>query len=137
MDVAYVRERARGVVGGICTMQGVYMDEKRQGQGYVGQAAAWDDKFTPGLKRLADVIHEEGAIADCQLMHCGRVGAVETEYCQGPSAVPQRLRIFRPVEEMSKEDIKQSIKEHVDATRKLTEAGFEIVEISGIVGYLI
>ena len=56
--VAYIRERAKGVVGGICTMQGVYMDEKRQGQGYVGQAAAWDDKFIPGLKRLADAIHE-------------------------------------------------------------------------------
>jgi len=135
--VAYIRQRARGVVGGICTMQGVYMDEKRQGQGYVGQAAAWDDKYIPGLKRLADAIHEEGAIAASQLMHCGRVGAIETEYCQGPSAVPQRLRIFRPVEEMSKEDIKQCIKEHIEATRRLIEAGFDIVEISGIVGYLI
>ena len=135
--VAYLRERARGVVGGICTMQGVYMDEKRQGQGYVGQAAAWDDKFIPGLKRLADAIHEEGAIAAYQLMHCGRVGAIETEYCQGPSAVPQRLRIFRPVEEMSKEDIKQCIKEHVEATRRGLEAGFDIIEISGIVGYLL
>lgn len=135
--VAYLRQRARGVVGGICTMQGVYMDEKRQGQGYVGQAAAWDDKYIPGLKKLADAIHEEGAIAACQLMHCGRVGSIETEYCQGPSAVPQRLRIFRPVEEMSKEDIKQCVKEHVDATTRLLEAGFDIVEISGIVGYLI
>ncbi len=135
--VAYIRERARGVVGGICTMQGVYMDEKRQGQGYVGQAAAWDDKFIPGLKRLADAIHEEGAIAAYQLMHCGRVGAIETEYCQGPSAVPQRLRIFRPVEEMSKEDIEQCIKEHVEATRRGLEAGFDIIEISGIVGYLL
>lgn len=135
--VAYLRQRARGVVGGICTMQGVYMDEKRQGQGYVGQAAAWDDKYIRGLKKLADAIHEEGAIAACQLMHCGRVGSIETEYCQGPSAVPQRLRIFRPVEEMSKEDIKQCVKEHVDATTRLLEAGFDIVEISGIVGYLI
>jgi len=135
--VAYLRERARGVVGGICTMQGVYMDEKCQGQGYVGQAAAWDDKFIPGLKRLADAIHEEGAIAAYQLMHCGRVGAIETEYCQGPSAVPQRLRIFRPVEEMSKEDIEQCIKEHVEATRRGLEAGFDIMEISGIVGYLL
>lgn len=135
--MAYLRERAKGVVGGICTMQGVYMDEKRQGQGYVGQAAAWHDKFIPGLKRLADVIHEEGAIAACQLMHCGRVGAIETEYCQGPSDVPQRLRIFRPVQVMTKEDIKQCIKEHVEATERLLKAGFDIVEISGIVGYLL
>jgi 2,4-dienoyl-CoA reductase (NADPH2) len=135
--VAYLRERAKGVVGGICTMQGVYMDKGRQGQGYVGQAAAWDDKFIPGLKRLADVIHEARAVAGCQLMHCGRVGAVETGYCQGPSPVPQRLRIFRPVMEMSKEDIKQCLKEHVEATERLLKAGFDIVEISGIVGYLL
>ena len=71
-DVAYIRERARGVVGGICTIQGVYMDPKGEGKGYVGQAAAWNDKFVPGLKRLADVIHEEGAVANCQCMHaCG------------------------------------------------------------------
>jgi 2,4-dienoyl-CoA reductase (NADPH2) len=135
--VAYIRERAKGVAGGICTMQGVYMDKGRQGQGYVGQAAAWDDKFIPGLKRLADVIHEAEAVAGCQLMHCGRVGAVEAEYCQGPSEVPQRLRIFRPVQEMSKEDIKQCLKEHVEATERLLKAGFDIVEISGIVGYLL
>lgn len=135
--VGYLRERAKGVVGGLCVMQGVYMDEKRQGQGYVGQAAAWDDKFIPGLKRLADAIHEEKAIAGCQLMHCGRVGAVETEFCQGPSPVPQRLRIFRPVEVMSKADIKQCLKEHVEATERLLKVGFDYVEISGIVGYLL
>lgn len=136
-DVAYIRERAKGVVGGICTMQGVYMDKNRQGQGYVGQAAAWDDKFVPGLKRLADAIHGERAVAGYQLMHCGRVGAVEVQYCQGPSAVPQRLRIFRPVQEMTKQDIKQCVKEHVEAARRGLEAGFDIIEISGIVGYLL
>jgi len=135
--VAYLRERAKGVVGGICTMQGVYMDEKRQGQGYVGQAAAWHDKFIPGLKMLADAIHEERAIAGCQLMHCGRVGAVEVDYCQGPSDVPQRLRIFKPVQEMTKADIKQCMMEHIDATQRLLKAGFDILEISGIVGYLL
>ena len=51
-DVAYIRSRAEGVVGGMCFMQGVYMDQERKGQGYVGQAACWDDKFVPGLKRL-------------------------------------------------------------------------------------
>ena len=136
-DVAYLKERAKGVVGGICTMQGVYMDEKRMGQGYVGQAAAWDDKFVPGLTRFVDAIHEERAVAACQLMHCGRVGAVEVDKCQGPSIVPQRLRIFRPVQEMTKADIKQCLKEHLDATERLLKAGFDVVEISGIVGYLL
>jgi 2,4-dienoyl-CoA reductase (NADPH2) len=135
--VEYMRQRAIGVVGGLCFMQGVYMDEKRQGQGYVGQAAAWDDKFIPGLKRIADAIHEQKAVAGFQLMDCGRVGAVEVDYCHGPSAVPQRLRIFKPVEEMSNADVKQVVQEHIDAAKRGLEAGFDIMEISGIVGYLI
>ena len=135
--VEYMRQRAIGVVGGMCFMQGVYMDEKRQGQGYVGQAACWDDKFIPGLKRIADAIHEGRAVAGFQLMDCGRVGAVEVDYCHGPSAVPQRLRIFKPVQEMSHADVKTMIQQHVDAARRGIEAGFDVMEISGIVGYLI
>jgi 2,4-dienoyl-CoA reductase (NADPH2) len=135
--VEYMRQRAIGVVGGMCFMQGVYLDEKRQGQGYVGQAACWDDKFIPGLKRIADAIHEGKAVAGFQLMDCGRVGAVEVDYCHGPSAVPQRLRIFKPVQEMSKADVKTMIQQHVDAARRGIEAGFDVMEISGIVGYLI
>lgn len=136
-DVAYMAARARGVVGGLCFMQGVYMDEKRQGQGYVGQAACWDDKFVPGLKKIADAIHAEKAVAGFQLMDCGRVGAVDVDFGHGPSAVPQRLRIFRPMKEMTNAEIKEMTRQHIDAARRGVEAGFDIMEISGIVGYLI
>jgi 2,4-dienoyl-CoA reductase (NADPH2) len=136
-DVAYMRERAKGVVGGLCFMQGVYMDPGRQGQGYVGQAACWDDKFIPGLKRIADAIHAERAVAGFQLMDCGRVGAVEVDYCHGPSAVPQRLRIFKPVQEMTRADVQEVVRQHVEAARRGVAAGFDMMEISGIVGYLI
>jgi len=135
--VAYMRQRAKGVVGGLCFMQGVYMDEAGKGQGYVGQAAAWDDKFIPGLKRIADAIHEERAVAGFQLMDCGRVGAVEAESGHGPSTVPQRLRIFKPMYEMTKAEIKEMVQQHVDAAKRGIAAGFDVMEISGIVGYLI
>jgi 2,4-dienoyl-CoA reductase (NADPH2) len=135
--VAYMRERAKGVVGGLCFMQGVFMDEKRQGQGYVGQAAAWDDKFIPGLKRIADAIHEQKAVAGFQLMDCGRVGAVEVEHGHGPSTVPQRLRVFKPMYEMTNAEVKEMIQQHIDAAKRGIEAGFDVMEISGIVGYLI
>ena len=135
--VAYMRERAKGVVGGLCFMQGVYMDEARKGQGYVGQAAAWDDKFIPGLKRIADAIHEQRAVAGFQLMDCGRVGAVEVESGHGPSTVPQRLRIFKPMYEMTNAEVKEMVQQHVDAARRGIDAGFDVMEISGIVGYLI
>jgi 2,4-dienoyl-CoA reductase (NADPH2) len=135
--VAYMRERAKGVVGGLCFMQGVYMDEAGKGQGYVGQAAAWDDKFIPGLKRIADAIHEQKAVAGFQLMDCGRVGAVEVESGHGPSTVPQRLRIFKPMYEMTKAEVKEMIQQHVNAAKRGIDAGFDIMEISGIVGYLV
>jgi 2,4-dienoyl-CoA reductase (NADPH2) len=136
-DVAYMKRRAEGVVGGLCFMQGVYMDEARKGQGYVGQAACWDDKYIPGLKRLADAIHEEKAVAGFQLMDCGRVGAVEVDSGHGPSTVPQRLRIFKPMYEMTNAEVKEMVQQSVDAARRGVEAGFDIMEISGIVGYLI
>lgn len=135
--VAYMRERAKGVVGGLCFMQGVYMDEKRKGQGYVGQAAAWDDKYIPGLKRISDAIHEQKAVAGFQLMDCGRVGAVEVEHGHGPSTVPQRLRIFKPMIEMTNAEVKEMIQQHIDTAKRGIKAGFDLVEISGIVGYLI
>ncbi len=136
-DVAYIRSRAEGVVGGLCFMQGVYMDEPRKGQGYVGQAGCWDDKFIPGLKKMADAIHGERAIAGFQLMDCGRVGAVEVDSGHGPSAVPQRLRIFKPMDEMTNAEVKEMIRQHVESARRGVEAGFDVMEISGIVGYLI
>jgi 2,4-dienoyl-CoA reductase (NADPH2) len=136
-DVAYMRARAEGVVGGLCFMQGVYMDEAGKGQGYVGQAACWDDKYVEGLKKIADAIHGEKAIAGFQLMDCGRVGAVEAERGHGPSGVPQRLRIFKPMDEMTNAEVKEMIQQHVDAARRGVEAGFDVMEISGIVGYLI
>ena len=136
-DVAYMRSRAEGVVGGLCFMQGVYMDEARKGQGYVGQAGCWDDKYVEGLKRIADAIHGEKAIAGFQLMDCGRVGAVEVESGHGPSTVPQRLRIFKPMFEMTNAEVKEMIQQHVDAAKRGVEAGFDVMEISGIVGYLI
>lgn len=136
-DVAYMRARAEGVVGGLCFMQGVYMDPARKGQGYVGQAAAWDDKYIPGLKRIADAIHSERAIAGFQLMDCGRVGAVEVPSGHGPSTVPQRLRIFKPMFEMTIAEIEEMVRQHAEAAKRGVEAGFDVMEISGIVGYLI
>jgi len=136
-DIAYMRMRARGVAGGIATMQGVTTDMLQMGQGYVGQACAAERKFLPGLTEMADAIKEEKAVANYQLMHCGRVGGHMVHKCEGPSAVPQRLRLFVPQEEMSHERCLQVIDEHAFAAEIGVEAGFEIMEISGIVGYLL
>ncbi len=135
-ELSYIEAHARGG-SGIVTTQGAYTDPRGEGQGYVGMMGIWDDKYIPGLKRMADVIHQGDALSCLQLMHCGRVGGINLDYTVGPSSVPQRLRRFRPQREMTVEDIEQCIQDHIDGARRAVEAGHEIIEISGIVGYLI
>jgi len=135
-EVAYMEAQARGGAG-IVTSQGAFTEATGEGKGYVGMMGIWNDKFIPGLKKIADVIKKHDAIACLQLMHCGRVGGIELPYTAGPSNVPQMLPIFRPPKEMTKEEVHLCIQEHIDGARRAVEAGFQIVEISGIVGYLI
>jgi len=135
-ELAYIEAHARGG-SGIVTTQGAYTDPRGEGQGYVGMMGIWDDKFLPGLKKMADIIHQGDALACLQLMHCGRVGGINLPYTVGPSAAPQRLRRFRPQREMTVEDIEICIQEHIEGGIRAVEAGYEIIEISGIVGYLI
>ena len=45
--------------------------------------------------------------------------------------------LFKKPREISVEEIKQSVKDHVKAARRGVDAGYDMIEISGIVGYLI
>ena len=135
-EVAYMRAIARGGPG-IVTTQGAFTDPTGEGKGYVGMMGIYDDKFIPGLARIADAIHEYDSVAILQLMDCGRVGGIELDYTIGPSVVPQRIPRFREPREMTVEQIEQVVQNNHDAARRVVEAGYDGVEISGIVGYLI
>ena len=135
-EVAYMEAQARGGAG-MVTTQGAYTDKYGEGQGYVGMMSISDDKFIPGLKRISDAIRKHGAKSVLQLMHCGRVGGINIDYTVGPSVVKQRIPRFREPVEMTKEEIQVCIEEHVQGARRTVEAGFDAVEISGIVGYLL
>ncbi|KXA96178.1 hypothetical protein AKJ37_05855 [candidate division MSBL1 archaeon SCGC-AAA259I09] len=132
----YIRERAESGAG-LVTVQGVFMDPNHWDRGYDGQAALYDEKFVSGIKRWADVIEENGAVSNLQLMNCGRVAVSDTETSPGPSDVPTFLHVLNPPQELSKEDIHETIQQHKKAAELGVEAGFDIIEISGIVGYLI
>ncbi|TKJ38582.1 NADH oxidase [candidate division LCP-89 bacterium B3_LCP] len=135
-EIAYMEAQARGGAG-MVTTQGAYTDHSAEGKGYVGMMGIWDDKFIPGLKKIADAIHRYDSKAVLQLMHCGRVGGVELDYTVGPSVVPQKIPRFREPREMTVEDIQRAVQEHVDGAIRTVEADFDAVEISGIVGYLV
>lgn len=135
-EVAYMEAQARGGAG-IVTTQGAYPDRKGEGKGFKGMMSINDDRYIPGLKRLADVIRANGALSSIQILHCGREGGVELDYCLMPSIVPQKLSYFKPPREITPGQIKQAVRDHADAARRAREAGFDMIELSGIVGYLI
>lgn len=135
-EVAYMEAQARGGAG-IVTTQGAYPDKKGEGKGFKGMMAIYDDRFIPGLARIAAVIRQNGALSCLQILHCGREGGVELDYSIMASAVPQKLSYFKAPKEITNEQIQISIKEHIDAARRAKDAGFDMIEISGIVGYLI
>jgi len=135
-EVAYMEAQAKGGAG-IVTTQGAYPDRKGEGKGFKGMMAIWDDRFIPGLARIADIIKKNGALSCLQILHCGREGGVELDYCLMPSVVSQKLSYFKPPRQITKEEIKASLRDHIEAAKRARAAGFDMIEISGIVGYLL
>jgi len=132
--------RTRVIAGtgcGIITNQGAYPDPRGEGKSYFRQIALYDDKFLPQFETIARYIHEAGAVAIQQILHAGRYGGIDLGYCVQPSVVPQTLPHFRPPREMSKDDIRRCISEHADAARRAVRAGFDGVEVTSFMGYLL
>jgi len=64
----YARDEVIANMGcGIVTNQGAYPDKKGEGKGYSTQICLNDDKYIPGVKKVADIFHRNGAIAIQQI----------------------------------------------------------------------
>ncbi len=134
-EIDYLEAQARGGPG-IVSAQGAYTDARGEQKGYPNQMAIYDDKFIPGIAKIADVIHKNGALALFQLMPCGRYGGVDLTYSKGPSVVPQFVRYYKPMIEMTLEEIEIAKQECINAAVRAAEAGYDMVEMGGHVGYL-
>jgi 2,4-dienoyl-CoA reductase-like NADH-dependent reductase (Old Yellow Enzyme family) len=74
----------------------------------------WDDQFIPGLKKLTDTVHEvPGAKIGIQLGHFLKIAM---------SGYRQK------VEDLTKEEIKQIIEDHIQAAIRTKKAGFDSIE---------
>jgi 2,4-dienoyl-CoA reductase (NADPH2) len=122
---------------GIITNQGAYPDRKAEGKAYLRQLALNDDKYIPALAKVAEMINRHGAVSIQQILHGGRYGGIELDYCVQPTGKKQSLRHFRPPKEMNKAEIKECVREHAQAARRATQAGFHGVEITSFMGYLL
>ena len=122
---------------GIITNQGAYPDSEGMGKAYLRQISIAEDKYLPGFERIAQMIHDAGALAVQQILHGGRYGGIHSDHSLQPSDVPQTLPHFRPPRRMTKKQIRTCIQQHANASDRAIRAGFDGVEITAFMGYLL
>lgn len=109
-----------------------------EGKASKNQLSVSDDNMIEGLRKLADIIHQNGSKAIMQLNHAGSAAEKEVIGTMpvGPSAVinPRKGNIPR---ELTNKEIDDIIQAFHDAARRTKEAGFDGVEIHSAHGYLL
>jgi 2,4-dienoyl-CoA reductase-like NADH-dependent reductase (Old Yellow Enzyme family) len=138
--VDYYMARVHGGVG-LITVE--MASPTRAGRHRRRELGIYDDRFLPGLTRLAAAIHAGGAKASIQLGHGG--GHTRADICDetpvAPSAVPHPVfevtnETIIP-KEMTLDDIGFTIAGFAAAAVRAEQAGFDCVEIHAAHGYLI
>jgi len=95
------------------------------------------DELIPGLRRIAETVHEhgDGCKVAMQLAHCGRQSFF-LENTIAPSAVFETVVNIMP-REMTIEEIEETIEAFAKAARRAKEAGFDAVQLHAAHGYLL
>ncbi|MGV0991701.1 MAG: NADH:flavin oxidoreductase [Mycobacterium sp.] len=95
-----------------------------------GTALWMRPEAVPGLRRLADAVHAEGAAISAQIGHAGPVANAKSN--KAPALAP--MRFFNPLSmrfarAATAEDIDEVVAAHARAARYAIDAGFDAVEI--------
>ncbi len=99
--------------------------------GRTDSSALWmRPEALPGLRRLAEAVHAEGAAISAQIGHAGPVANARSN--KAPALAP--VRFFNPLsmrfaKHATRQDIDEVIAQHAAAVRYAIEAGFDAVEI--------
>ena len=132
---------------------------ERRGCGTVGDLGLWDDAFVPQLARIADFVHQCGALAGIQLGHSGRKARIRRPWEGGgpltrtdaedagiddwdawelvaPSALPADDGAPAP-RALTRAEIRAVAEAWGRAAARAHAAGFDVVEIHGAHGFLI
>lgn len=101
------------------------------GKTLINQTGVWDDEHIPGLKKLANVMHQYGGedtFCTVQLQHSSM-----GNYGYSNGGVQKEFTL----NDLSEEKIKSTIKKFALAAGRLKKAGFDGVGVHGAHGYLI
>ena len=132
-----VEHHRRLAAGGIGMTTVGYLAVSADGRAF--EHELWMRKeLLPGLRRLTDAIHREGAAASVQLVHCGFFAHPKV-IGRKPLGVSRKLCTYRMSvsEEMTESDIEQKISDFAAAAVCARNAGFDAVEVHAGHGYLL
>ena len=100
------------------------------------QLGIWDDIFIPDLKKIADLIHDNGAKAFIQIHHAG-FKTFGPEKISASDYEMQSMNELVRARAMRADEIKATQDNFVKAALRAQTAGFDGVEIHAAHGYLI
>jgi 2,4-dienoyl-CoA reductase-like NADH-dependent reductase (Old Yellow Enzyme family) len=131
----YYAERAKGGAG-IIVLEAIFIEWAAKHRTF-GMGVS-EDKYIPGLRRVAQGIQAHGALAVAQINHNGRILSEDVTGLQTVAAStfvnPATGEISL---ELSAEEIDEMVEKYAQAARRIQEAGFDAVEIHGAHGYLL
>lgn len=96
----------------------------------------WDDDHIEGLSEIVRAVHECGSKIGIQLNHGGRKGKAADVTIEAPSPIPYEEGDAVP-EEMTGEDIAETVAEFRNAAVRAEKAGFDLIQIHAAHGYLL
>lgn len=160
LTIAHYTERARGGVGLLVLETSAVAYP--HGSTSLHQPAVSDDRYLPGLTRLADAVHAHGAAMVVQICHHGKTSSADV--VQGrpqlvptlplPASDPAGLMADTTMDELMRmatmtggntaryreataEDLSWVVERFADAAHRVARAGFDGVEIHAAHGYLL
>ena len=123
--------KAEGGWGVVCTEQ-VEFHHTSEITPFI-EMRLWDDRDIPALARMAEAVHEHGALAGIELAYNGMNGPnfYTREVPLGPSNLPIATFTYDPVQAraMDKQDIANLRRWHRQAALRAKTAGFDIVYV--------
>ncbi|GAA1790276.1 FAD-dependent oxidoreductase [Pseudarthrobacter sulfonivorans] len=134
--IDYLVTRAKAGLG-MVTTEATYV--RADGRGRTHQLGLHSDAMIPGLRKLTDALHAEGALAAVELNHGGRTAqSALTGYKNlAPSPVACEVAGGEVPRELTVEECHALVEAYAHAARRAVQAGFDIINIHGAHGYLI
>jgi 2,4-dienoyl-CoA reductase-like NADH-dependent reductase (Old Yellow Enzyme family) len=126
---ALVEFHRRVAAGGAAMTTVAYLSVAPEGRTDAGCILMLPD-VVPGLRRLTDAVHAEGALAAAQIGHAGPVANAASNRAQsiapGPMFDPRAMRRSRAATEY---DIERITTDYERTARLAVEAGFDSIEV--------